>query len=91
MSGVAVVVTLMSAPRGSSACAVMVADSSSASPLPRYALAHCRIRTDLGRRALGDHAPEVDHDDPVAGGHHEVDVVLDEQHAHAPFVGERAG
>ena len=41
----------------------------------------------LGRRgprgrALGDAPAEVEHDDAVAHGHHEVHVVLDEQHRH---------
>src|SRR5215472_18186757 len=36
----------------------------------------------------GDAAPEVEDDDPVADGEHQVGVVLDEQHRHAPHVGE---
>ena len=49
-----------------------------------------RVVADLGRRALGDLAPEVDHHDPVADPEHELDVVLDEQHGHARL-GRRTG
>ena len=51
-------------------------------------VAHRRVAADLRRRAAGDHRAEVDHDDPVAGRHHQAHVVLDEEHAHVALVGE---
>ena len=40
-------------------------------------------------RALGDHLPEVERDDPVGHAPDQMDVVLDQQHAHAPALGQR--
>ena len=51
-------------------------------------VAHRLVAADLRGRAAGDHAAEVDHDDAIAGRHHEAHVVLDEEHAHVALVGE---
>ena len=40
---------------------------------------HRRVVADLGRRALGDLAAELEHDDPVGDPHDQPHVVLDEQ------------
>src|SRR5690606_41433200 len=46
-------------------------------------LQHGRIALDVGRDAFGQHRAEV-HDQQVIGEiHHEIHVVLDQQHAHA--------
>ena len=44
---------------------------------------HDRVLLDLGRRALRDHLAEVEHDDPLRHRHHELHVVLDQQHGDA--------
>ena len=44
-----------------------------------------RFSLDLGRRAGGEHRAEVEHDDPVAMGHHECDVVLDQDDGTLPL------
>ena len=41
-----------------------------------------RVALDLLRRALGDLLAEVEHHDAVRDRHHQLHVVLDEQHAH---------
>ena len=81
-------------PAGSTPAAPTVAISASAastsSTWPRYASRTLgSTRTSLGG-PLRDHATEVDDDDAVTRRHHEVHVVLDEQHAHVAFVGQPA-
>ena len=44
----------------------------------------------VGRRAVGDRAPEVEHRDLVAQPHHEPHVVLDEHHRQVVGVAELA-
>src|SRR3954463_13822419 len=46
------------------------------------------VLANLLGRALGDLATEVQNCDAIADGHHQFDVVLDEQDAHAPSLGQ---
>jgi hypothetical protein len=46
-------------------------------------LEHLRVALDVRRQALGDLDAEVHHHQPVGEAHHEIHVVLDEQHGHA--------
>ena len=48
------------------------------------------VRPDLGRRALGESRPVVEHLDAVADVHHEGHVVVDEEHARVVLVAHRA-
>ena len=41
-----------------------------------------RVPLDLGRRALGDHAPGIEHVDGIRNPHDQLHVVLDDQHAY---------
>ena len=50
---------------------------------------HGRIAADLGRRAVGDLAAIVEHDDVVGDAHDHAHVVLDQQHADAVAVADR--
>ena len=44
----------------------------------------------VGRSALGDLASEVEHDDLVGDAHHQLHVVLDEQHGQAELIAKAA-
>src|SRR3954454_7588952 len=44
---------------------------------------HRWIVADLIRRTGGDDATEIEHDDPLAGRHHERNIVFDEHHGDA--------
>ena len=48
--------------------------------VPEVGADHVGIALHLGRRALGDLAAEVERDDLVGHAHHQVHVVLDQQH-----------
>ena len=52
-----------------------------AAGVPEVGLDDARVVADLGGRALGDLAAEVEHDDLVGDRHDHRHVVLDEQHA----------
>src|SRR3546814_5428481 len=56
--------------------------------LAEVRLAHRGVAADLVGGAAGDHPTEVDDDYAVARRHHEPHVVLDQQHAHVPLVGQ---
>ena len=55
---------------------------------PEVGRDHQRIAPHLGGLPFGDLDTEVEHHDVVAHAHHEVHVVLDEQHRHPPVVGQ---
>ena len=57
---------------------------------PEVGLDHLRVVLHLGRRPLGDLAPEVEHDDLVGDAHHQLHVVLDEQHGEPVPIAEVA-
>ena len=41
-------------------------------------------------RARGENLPSVEHDQPVTGRYHHLDMVLHQHDAHSPFGGQRA-
>ena len=49
-------------------------------PRPQVGVEHAWVDLDVGRLARGQAAAEVEHDDAVADRHHQVHVVLDQQH-----------
>ena len=53
-------------------------------------LAHTRVRSDLGWRALEEKASAHHHDDPAGEAKHHLHVVLDEQHGDVPTTGWRS-
>ena len=55
---------------------------------PQVRLENGTIALDLGRRAVGDHAAEIEDVDVVAHVHHERHVVFDDQHGE-PVAGQR--
>src|SRR5262245_42161015 len=57
---------------------------------PEVGLDHFGIPLNVGRRALRDLSPEVEHDDAVGDLHHQAHVMLDEQDGHAPLVADGA-
>src|SRR5690349_4404800 len=62
---------------------VILSSSSSIDRHPQVGGVHLRIGGDLGRRAVGDLATELQHHDPVGDAHDQPHVVLDEQHGDA--------
>ena len=53
--------------------------------------AHLRVAADLFRRALGDQAAAVEHEDAVGMLEHHVHVVLGEEHADRLLAGDARG
>ena len=51
-----------------------------AAPLPEVRLDHALVRLDLGRRALGDLLAVLEHGEALGDAHHDLHVVLDQQH-----------
>ena len=56
-------------------------------PVAEVGLGDGGVVADRIRRTGGDHLAEVEHDDPITGGEHHVDVVLDQEHGE-PVGGE---
>src|SRR5258707_6119927 len=57
---------------------------------PEIRLDHVRVRAHLGRRAFRELAPEVEDVHTVGDRHHEVHVVLDEEHGERELVAQTA-
>ena len=63
-------------------------DGQQAHAAPEIGGDHRWVRADLGRRTGGEGRPLVEHLDPVRGGEHHGDVVVDEEHAVAALVAQ---
>src|SRR6185312_16538120 len=50
---------------------------------PQIGFDHGRVAHDLGRRPLGDHLPEIQHQHALGQAHHHLEHVLDDDQRHA--------